>query len=105
MSAASKAALLTPRLGEGEHVVEGVGTVRIRGLSRAEVLALQKVGDVAATDRRMLSLALVEPELTEAEVGEWQAASGPMEIERLTEAIRDLSGMGVGASKSGVPGA
>lgn len=99
-----KAALLTRRLDEGEHEIEGFGTVRIRGLSRAEVLALQKLNDTAESDRRMVSLCLLDPVLTEDEVGIWQENSPPMEIERLTVAIRDLSGMGPGAAKSGVSG-
>jgi len=100
-----KAALLARRISKGEHEIEGVGTVSIRGLSRQEVLDLQKLDGVAAVDRRMVSLAMVDPALTEADVAEWQSNSCPLEIERLTEAIRDLSGLGAGASKSGVPGA
>ena len=93
-------ALLARRLGEGEHEIEGVGTVRIRGLSRAEVLAIQTLTDVAAVDRKMLAAALVDPVMTEDDVAAWQQASGPMEIEDLTTAIRELSGMGVGAAKA-----
>ena len=100
-----KAALLARRLGEDEHEIEGFGSVRLRSLSRAEVLALQKLNDTAESDRRMVSLCLIGPfTLTEDEVGIWQENSPPMEIERLTVAIRDLSGMGPGAAKSGVPG-
>lgn len=94
-----KATLLARRLGEGEHEIEGVGTVRLRGLSRAEVLEIRKLGDTAKADRRMVSLALVEPALTEAEVRAWQENSTPGEIEALTVAIAELSGMGVGAAK------
>ena len=100
-----KAALLARRLGEGKHEIEGVGTVVIRGLSRAEVLTLQGLdGGTAASDRRMLALALVDPVLTEDEVKVWQENSVPGEIEALTVAIAELSGLGVGAAKSGVSG-
>jgi len=99
-----KGALLAPRLGEDTHEIEGVGTVRIRGLSRAEVLAAQKLGDVAKSDRFMVSRALLEPTLTEADVQAWQESSSAGEIEGLTVAIATLSGLGVGASKSGVSG-
>jgi len=100
-----KSALLARRLGEGEHEIPGFGTVRIRGLSRAELLALQGLdGGVLASDRRMLSLALLDPELTEDEVKIWQENSLPQEIEALTVAIAELSGLGVGAAKSGVSG-
>lgn len=103
MTAASKAALLARRLGEGEYEIEGVGTVRIRGLSRAEVLELRKLDDVAEFDRQLVSTALVEPALTVDEVKTWQENSGPLEIERLVDAIRELSGLNEGAAKSGVP--
>jgi hypothetical protein len=101
-----KAALLARRLGEGKHEIPGVGTVVIRGLSRAEILGLQALdGGTAVSDRRMVSLALVDPPLTEDEVRVWQENSTADEIEALTVAIAELSGMGVGAAKSGVPGA
>jgi hypothetical protein len=102
---ADKSALLARRLGEGEHEIPGFGAVRIRGLSRAELLELQTLeGGTAVQDRRMVSLALVDPQLTEDEVKTWQENSHPHEIEGLTLAIAELSGLGVGASKSGVSG-
>ena len=101
-----KGALLARRLGEADHEVEGVGTVRIRGLSRAELLGLQSLeGGALISDRRMVSLAVVDPKLTEDEVKTWQENSAPGEIEALTVAIAELSGLGVGAGKSGVSGA
>jgi hypothetical protein len=103
VTAVDKNALLAPRLGEGEHEVPGVGTVRLRGLSRAEVLEARTLADTAAADRFMVSRALLDPKLTEAEVATWAANSGPKEIEDLTGAIVELSGMGTGAAKSGVP--
>ena len=99
-----KAALLARRLGEGEHEIPGFGTVRFRGLSRAEVLALRQVADAALSDRQMVAAALTDPVLTEDEVKVWQENSLPGEIEALTVAIVELSGLGAGASKSGVPG-
>ncbi len=104
MSAVDKGALLARRLNEGEHEIEGVGTVKIRGLSRAEVLAAQKLGDTAKSDRFMVARALLEPKLSEADVQTWQENSGAAEIEGLTVAIANLSGLGVKADKSGVPG-
>ena len=98
-----KTALLGRRLGEDKHEIEGVGTVRIRGLSRAEVIELQALeGGTAASDRRMVSWALIDPPLTEDEVRIWQENSAAGEIEALTLAIAALSGLDVGAAKSGV---
>ena len=100
-----KKALLARRLGEADHEIEGVGTLRIRGLSRAELLALQALeGGALTSDRRMVSLAVVDPPLTEDDVKTWQENSAPGEIEALTLAIAELSGLGVGAAKSGVSG-
>lgn len=104
MGIVDKGALLARRLGEDEYEIEGVGAVRIRGLSRAEVLAAQKLGDTAKSDRFMVSRALLDPPLTEDEVGAWQESSGASEIEGLTVAIAELSGLGMGAAKSDVPG-
>jgi len=104
MTAVDKGALLARRLNEGEHEIEGVGTVKIRGLSRAEVLTAQKLGDTAKSDRFMVARALLEPTLTEADVQTWQENSGAAEIEGLTVAIANLSGLGAKADKSGVSG-
>ena len=99
-----KKALLTPRLGEDDYEIPGVGVVRIRGLSRAQVIALRKIDDLAESDAQMVAWGLVEPALTVDEAKAWQASSGPAEIEGLTVAIGNLSGQGVKADKSGVPG-
>lgn len=105
MSRVSKAKLLAPRLVEGEHEIAGVGTVGIRGLSRQEVIDLQKLeGGIDVRERRMVALGLVDPAVTEDDVAKWQASSLAEEIEGLTVAISNLSGLGVKADKSSVPG-
>lgn len=97
--------LVAPRLVEDEYEIPGVGTVGIRGLSRQEVIDLQKLeGDVDVRERRMVSLGLVDPPVTEEDVAKWQKTSLAGEIEGLTVAIGNLSGLGVKADKSGVPG-
>jgi len=100
----SKGELLARRVPEADFEIEGVGSVRIRGLTRAEAIELRKVDDAAVADRRMVALGLVEPRLSEAEVKTWQENSGIHEIEALTVAIGELSAQGKGATKSGVPG-
>jgi hypothetical protein len=97
--------LLAPRLVEDEHEIEGVGTVGIRGLSRQEVIELQKLdGGIDVRERRMVSLGLVDPKVTEDDVAKWQKSSLAPEIEGLTVAIGNLSGLGQGAQKSGLSG-
>ena len=94
----SKENLFKDRLEESDVEVPGVGTIRVRALSRSEVLAVQHLGRTgkvgpAAIERKMLAYALVDPELTEAEVGEWQQASAAGEIEAVTDEVVALSGM------------
>jgi hypothetical protein len=108
-----KARLLKPRLPEADYEIPGSGTVRVRGLSRVEVLVQRKATDSEANldgpralvlERKMLALAMVDPQLTEAEVGQWQAAAGAGELQPLVELIQELSGLAEGAPKSGVAG-
>lgn len=98
-----KVSLLARRLGEGEHEIPGFGTVRVRGMSREELLEWRSL-DAAVGDRKVLAACLLDPVLTEDEVATWQKHSSPLEIEGVLEAIRDLSGLGEGATKSGVSG-
>lgn len=104
MSTVDKAALLGRRIDEADHEIPGVGTVRIRGLSRAQALELRKIDDPVIADRRLVVLGLVDPPMTEDDVRVWQENSRIHEIEGLTVAIGELSGQGEGAAKSGVPG-
>lgn len=99
-----KAALFAPRLDEEEVEVGALGTIRIRSLSRSEVLAFRnrKVEDAAEMERVLISTALVEPVLTEDEVGQWQAASSAGELEPVTQAISRLSGLDTAAAKEAV---
>jgi hypothetical protein len=102
--AVDKQKLLAPRLDEEEYEVEGVGPIVIRALSRLEVLKVQKViasnKGTAAKEQALLSLAIVEPKLTEADVAKWQNNSKPGLIEPITVRIMELSGMTVGSDKA-----
>lgn len=95
-----KAALFASRLPEQDVDVDGLGTIRIRSLSRAEVLGMRgKDIEVVEMERRLMSAAMVDPKLTEDEVGQWQAASAAGELEPITKAIMALSGLDVEAPK------
>ncbi|GAA2543663.1 hypothetical protein [Pseudonocardia hydrocarbonoxydans] len=103
MPTIDKAALFAPRLPEEDHDIPDLGTVRIRSLSRAEVLAIRgKSLPVDEMERRLLSSALVSPRLTEAEVGQWQEASAAGELEPVTKAIMRLSGLEEASAKEAV---
>jgi hypothetical protein len=101
--------LLAPRantasgLPEDDVEVPGMGTVRVRGLSRDEVFGAQKIKETAANERHVLSLGLVDPAMSVNEVFKWQQVSPAGEIEPVVDKIRELSGMKDDASKSGVP--
>jgi hypothetical protein len=95
-----KTALLTERIPRTEVEIDGVGTVTVRGLSRYELhLSGKGADDAAVIERRMIAIAMVDPELTEAEVELWQKNSSAGELAAVTVAIRDLSGLKSGADK------
>lgn len=99
--AIDKDALFKSRLGEEEIDVPGVGTVRIRALSRNEAMSVRGVDlGIAEMERKLLALALVDPVLTEDEVKQWQDASGAGEMEPIMLAVVRLSGMQVDAAKA-----
>lgn len=90
-----KELLFKPRLPEVEIDVEGVGTIRVRALSRAEALAAQNAKGVEAMERKILVLGMVDPQVTDADVRKWQDASVAGEIEAVTNCICELSGLSV----------
>lgn len=108
---ASPEALIKVAVDEEDLVLPSGALVRVRGLSRGEVFMLQKckadggIKDEAGWERRMVSLALLAPKLTEDQVGNWQDGPAGGDLEELTLKIKELSKLGEGADKSGVPGA
>lgn len=97
-----KESLLKARLPEADVDLPGVGTVRVRGLSRAEVLEIQKVAGsgTAMLERRMIAVAMVAPRMSEGEVREWQEASPAGELEPVTDKIQELSGVAADSAKA-----
>lgn len=108
---ASAEALIKVPLGEEDMTLQSGALVRVRGLSRGEVYMLQKckadggIKTEAEWERRMVSLAMVQPKLTEEQVAEWQQGPAGGDLEDVTVKIKDLSKLGEGAEKSGLPGA
>lgn len=97
-----KAALLSGRA----HGVETValpgdlGEIRVRPLTRAEALDFQAGEmDAGLMERKLLALALVDPQLTEAEVGQWQDVSPAGEMQPVVEAALRLAGLMKGADR------
>jgi hypothetical protein len=104
MSEDLKARLLKARLPEDTVAIDGIGEIRVRGLSRGEVFAIQKVSKGTADfERRTLACGLVDPAMTEDEVRQWQDAAPAGELEPVGDKIRELSGLVKGADKSDLP--
>ena len=96
-----KELLFRPRLPEGEIDIPGVGTVRVRGMSRWEMLTAGKLESkgTIAMERAMLAFGMVDPAMTEDEVAQWQKASPASEIQPVVLKINELSGLGKEAPK------
>lgn len=94
--------LFKPRLPEADVEIPGVGTVRVRALSRAEAMAVENAKGNAAIERKLLALGLVDPKLTEAEVGQWQSAAPASELEPVSNRIAELSGLLPDSAKEAV---
>ena len=108
-----KAALLTPRaiLSVRDVEIPNVGTVRVRALSRAEVLELNDVKPTVddakallAFEAKFLALGLVDPALTEDEAMGWLQSAPHGEADPVVEAIRVLSGLEGRADKAAFRG-
>jgi hypothetical protein len=90
----NKEGLFESRLKEADVDVPGVGVMRIRELSRAEVI--DRLWEVDRTVRgafetRLVSMSLVDPVLTEEEVQRWRTISTHGEIEAVLAKINELS--------------
>lgn len=93
-----KEVLLKARLPEGEVEVEG-GTIRVRALSRTEVMQFKTLadkGDHDAVEHFILSKGVLEPALSDKELRTWRGVAVALEIEPVLNRILELSGL-VGA--------
>jgi hypothetical protein len=99
--AIDKENLFARRVDEDDVEIPGIGTVRVRAVTRHELLGVHKPGETnpAVAERRMLSAGMVDPQLSEDEVARWQKNSPPSEIGLVLDRIRQLSGLTDGASK------
>jgi hypothetical protein len=85
------------------------GWIRIRGLSRAEVLvmnALKDKGilkDQASWECHMISTAMLAPTMSKAQVAAWHGADiAGGDVHHLVKALERLSGINEGAEKEAV---
>lgn len=69
--------------------------VRVRGITRGEMLQASALGDEARQEQMILARALVEPEMTEDEVAQWQQVRGASgDLQRVVQKVQRLSGYG-----------
>lgn len=94
-----KDTLLTARLDRADVPIDGVGKVTVRALTRQEMINLGGTDDQLKFERKLLSIALVSPMLTEEEVGVWQKNSPANEISAVTMKVNELSGIGKEAER------
>jgi hypothetical protein len=90
-----KELLFKPRTPEREVDVPGLGVFRVRGLTRAEIKAIAEGNDAGKDmEAYTLSLCLVDPHVTEDEARRWLEVAQFGEVEKLTEVVNEISGIG-----------
>jgi hypothetical protein len=95
-----KAALFTQTLEEEDVEIPGVGTVRVRALTRSEAMKIRgREMAVDAMERYLLAAAMVQPRLTEEEVRRWQDAAPAGQLEPVCRAVQRLSGLEEAAAR------
>lgn len=90
-------------LPEGEVEIPGVGTVKVRGMNRGELLYIGKFnGDAIASEQYVLSACMLDPQMSKEDVAAWQQSGPAMEAQHVLQKINELSGIGKDAEKSRV---
>lgn len=97
--------ILARKTGEGIITFQNGDQVRIRQLTRDEVMAMQDVDGLAAKDSFMIACAMIEPKLTPEEVAAWAAADSAGDLIAISDGIAIISGLKQGAEKSNLPAA
>ena len=101
-----KAALLKGFLPEADvELPSGIGTVRVRGLSRIEAVQVQRGvsdSDPDANDVlevRACARGMVDPRLTEDEVAAWRTTGLAADVQAVAQRISELSNMDASGGK------
>jgi hypothetical protein len=88
-----KEALFVDRLPQDDVEVPGLGTFRVRALSRAEAQRLESAPTLGDKERIVLSCGVVDPALTEADAKRWLASATFGEVDPVMRRIAQLSGL------------
>lgn len=76
------------------------GTVRVRGLTRGEMHAMNaRNADPLLVEQRTVKTGLVDPELTLDEVKRWYETALAGDVQKVVSAVLELSGMYEGSDK------
>jgi hypothetical protein len=73
--------------------------VKVRGMTRQEMLDVPASEGPKVSERWSLARCMVEPELTEDQVAAWQKAAPAAEVESVARAVNRLSGIENGQLK------
>ena len=88
-----KAVLLKGFLPERDvELPSGIGTVRVRGLSRQEAVRVTD-DDPSVMERRALAAGMLDPQLTEDEVEQWRGVAVAADVQAVAQAISEISNM------------
>lgn len=89
-------------LTDREEVKISRGVVVVRGLSRYEIMLCAKPElPNLAKEQKQLNLAMISPEMSEADVERWQKVPGAFrDIQDVVEAVNRLSAVGKDAQKA-----
>lgn len=101
----SKEAFLKTGLPEETVSVDGLGTVRVRSLSRAEFMEVRD-RDRAGWEIGLVAFGLIDPALTEEEVRAWRETITPRVFDDLAGEVLRVSGLrptAVGEAKQSFP--
>lgn len=93
-------------LPEDDVEVPSIGWVRVRAMNRGEVMHSNKLNETKgqlALEQYVLSSCMLAPQMTEADIADWQTGSAAMECQPVLRKINELSGIRQGAQKSDVP--
>lgn len=97
--------ILARKTGRGKATLPDGSEVQLRAMTRDEVYEAEEVDTKqgrAARDNFIISLALIEPKLSCADVAAWGANGGAGDLTCILERVAELSGLKQGADKSSV---
>lgn len=95
-----KAVLLKGYLPEDDvELPSGLGTVRVRGLSRQEAVAVSNIDDQVAMERRAMAMGMLDPVMSEDEIDAWSASAVAADVQAVAQRISELSNMAPGSGK------